>query len=286
LGGCILAAGCSSRLPYTASEIASFEAREFGVELTYQTRAGSQSAFYVPPKDGPGRPPERLVIMYPGYLLRALDWLEIVDHAPDPKAAFLLIDYPGRGKCEGSMRPKHLPDSSFGALEALGFHLNVQQDDLTKHLRLLGHSLGCAAALQFAPHVDVERIVLVAPFTTLHRAVYKIYGPLAWLIPDRMDNEERLKELCQRSRRPAVVIIHGSADETVPVKMGRDLAGLFPGWIVYQEIEGADHVGILKTSEALILEALFSQASSVALPLSSVTDTASPTRMPDGETAF
>jgi len=102
------------------------------------------------------------------------------------------------------------------------------------------------------------------------------YGILELLI--RVDNGSLL---CRRSRRPAVVIIHGSVDETVPVKMGRDLAGLFPGWIVYHEIAGADHVGILKTSEAL-----FSQTSSVALPLSSVTDTAPPTRMPDGETAF
>ncbi|MCK4486051.1 MAG: alpha/beta fold hydrolase [Desulfobacterales bacterium] len=286
LGVWSLAAGCNSHLPYTASEIASFETREFGVELTYQTRAGRQNAFYVPPKERPERLPERLVIMYPGIRSRALDWLELVDHAPDPLAAFLLIDYPGRGKCEGLMRPKHLPDSSFGAIEALGIDLNVRQDQLTKHLSLLGHSFGCAAALQFAPHVDVERIVLIAPFTTLHRAVYKIYGPLAWLIPDRMDNQERLRELCQRPRRPAVVIIHGSADETVPVKMGRDLAGLFPGWIVYHEIEAGDHVGILKTSEALIFEALFSQTSSAALPLSPVPDTASPTRLPNCETTF
>jgi predicted alpha/beta hydrolase family esterase len=286
LGAWSLGTGCNIHLPYTASEIASFEGREFGDELTYQTRAGRQNAFYVPPKDGPERAPERLVIMYPGFLLRALDWLEIVDHAPDPKAGFLLIDYPGRGKCEGSVRPKHLLDSSFGAIEALGLHLNVRQDELTKHLCLLGHSFGCAAALQFAPHVDVERIVLIAPFTTLHRAVYKLYGPLAWLIPDRMDNQERLRELCQRPRRPAVVIIHGSADDTLPVKMGRDLARLFPGWIVYHEIEGADHVGILKISESLIFKALFSLAPSAALPLSAVTDTASPTRFPDGETIF
>ncbi|MCK4389567.1 MAG: hypothetical protein KAV83_04935 [Desulfobacterales bacterium] len=286
LGVWSLAAGCNSHLPYTASEIASFEAREFGVELTYQTRAGRQNAFYVPPKERPERPPERLVIMYPGIRSLALDWLEMVDHAPDPLTGFLLIDYPGRGKCEGLMRPKHLPEFSFGAIEALGLHLNVLQDELTKHLCLLGHFFGCAAALQFAPHVDVERIVLIAPFTTLHRAVYKLYGPLAWLMPDRMDNRKRLRELRQRPRRPALVIIHGSADDTIPVKMGRDLAGLFPGWIVYHEIEGADHAGILKTSEALIFEALFSQTPSPALPLSPVTDTASPTRMPDGETTF
>ena len=286
LGVCILTAGCIGHLPYTASEIASFEAGKCGIELTYQTRAGSQSAFYVPPKESPERPPERLVIVYPGIRARALDWLEIVDRAPDPLAGFLLIDYPGRGKSEGLMRPKHLPDSSFGAIEALGLHLHVRQNELTKHLRLLGHSFGCGAALQFAPRIDVERIVLIAPFTTLHRAVYKFYGPLAWLIPDRMDNQERLKELYRKSRRPAVVILHGSVDNTVPVTMGRELAGLFPGWIVYHEIAGADHVGILKTCETLIFESLFSQASSGALPLSPVTDTASPTRLPNCETTF
>jgi pimeloyl-ACP methyl ester carboxylesterase len=246
--------------------MASFESREFGVELTYHSRAGRQTAFYIPPKERPECPPEPLVIMYPGYLSRALDWLETVDHASDPKAGFLLVDYPGRGKCEGMLRPKHLPDSSFGAVEALALHLDVKQDNLTKHLRLLGHSLGCGAALQFAPHVDVERVVLIAPFTTLHRILFRKYGPLAWLIPDRMDNQKRLKELSERSPRPTVVIIHGSSDETVPVKMGRDLAELFPGWIVYHEIEGADHVGILKTSEALILEVLFSQTSSMVSP--------------------
>ena len=78
-------------------------------------------------------------------------------------------------------------------------------------------------------------------------------------MPDRMDNKERLRELSQRLNRPAVVLIHGSRDQTIPVEMGRDLAGLFPEWIVYHEIEGRDHVGILNTHQALILRALFPQ---------------------------
>jgi pimeloyl-ACP methyl ester carboxylesterase len=250
-------AGCRGHLKYTTTEIRSFEARESGAVVVYEARAGEQFAYYIPPKCMPQHPPEQLVIVYPGIASRALDWVEFADHAPVKRAGFLLIDYPGRGKNRGLMRPKYLADSSFGALKALGVHLNVEQKALTRHLRLLGHSFGGGAALQFASHVDVERIVLIATFSTLHRIIWKKYGPLAWLMPDRMDNKECLKKLSQRLNRPGVVLIHGSRDETIPVEMGRDLAGLFPEWIEYHEIEGGDHVGILKTHEALILQALF-----------------------------
>ena len=255
----MLMVGCRGHLKYSNSDIRSFEARKTGVELVYETRSGKQFAYYIPPKQGPEHPPEQLVIVYPGIASRALDWVEFADHAPLKEAAFLLIDYPGRGKNRGLMRPKYLADSSFGALKALGVHLDVEQKELTRHLRLLGHSFGGGAALQFASRVDAERIVLIATFNTLHRIIWKKYGPLAWLMPDRMDNKGRLKELSQRLNRPEVVIIHGTDDQTVPVEMGRDLAGLFPEWIVYHEIEGGDHVGILKTHEALIFRALFTQ---------------------------
>jgi pimeloyl-ACP methyl ester carboxylesterase len=62
------------------------------------------------------------------------------------------------------MHPKYLVESSFGAPKALGLHLNVKQNDLTRRLRLLGHSFGGGAALQFAAAVDAERIVLIATF--------------------------------------------------------------------------------------------------------------------------
>jgi hypothetical protein len=62
------------------------------------------------------------------------------------------------------MRPKYLVESSFGALKALGLHLNVKQNDLTRRLRLLGHSFSGEAALQFAAAVDAERIVLITTF--------------------------------------------------------------------------------------------------------------------------
>lgn len=115
----ILGAGCRNHLKYTPSEIGSFEAGELGVVLAYQARAGEQFVYYIPPKDMPDHPPEPLVVVYPGIASRALDWVEFADHAPLKRAGFLLIEYPGRGKNRGLMRPKYLADSSFGALKAL-----------------------------------------------------------------------------------------------------------------------------------------------------------------------
>lgn len=55
----------------------------------------------------------------------------------------------------------------------MGVHLDVEQKELMRHLRLLGHSFGGGAALQFASHIDAERIVLIATFSTLHRIIWK-----------------------------------------------------------------------------------------------------------------
>jgi len=252
--------GCHPKLLYTEMEIGSFRSKNSGVELFFKTRSGQQSAFYIFPENNHRNLPEFLVIAYPGIGSRALDWKDIINHGRHPETGFLLIDYPGRGNCEGLMRPKFLPDSTLGALTALKDYLNIEQDHhFTSHLILLGHSFGCAAALQIAPRMNPDRIVLIAPFTTLRKALFKKVGPLAWLNPDQMDNRQQLKELCAQPNPPLITIIHGTGDQSVPVEMGRELATQSEGCVVYYEIKGADHGDILKLSEELILKAILAE---------------------------
>ena len=78
-------------------------------------------------------------------------------------------------------------------------------------------------------------------------------------MPDRMDNRKRLADLYVKSPRPGVTIIHGSRDRSIPVSMGRHLAGLFPGWIHYIEVEGAGHVDIYRDRPELVYEALMGE---------------------------
>ena len=249
--------GCQSKLPYTETEMGSFRSGNTGVELFFESRSGKQSAFYIFPKNNDQNLPEFLVIAYPGIGSRALDWQETVNRCKHPEAGFLLIDYPGRGNCEGLMRPRYLPESTIGALSALKKYLKIENDrQFHSHTFLLGHSFGCAAALQTAAQLNPDRIVLIAPFTNLRKALFKKIGPLAWLNPDQMDNRKRLKELCSQPNPPVITIIHGTNDLSIPIEMGRTLAAQSEGCVVFHEIEGAGHNDILKTSRDLILRSI------------------------------
>lgn len=250
---CMSACSCHFPPKYTAKEIAHFKAQETLIEIIYNTRAGRQVAYYVFPSLNPNMPPTRLVIAYPGIGSRALDWMSIINQAPKSSVGFLLIDYPGCGANEGMIRPKDLYESSLGAIKALNQHFKGVQ---CKKINVLGHSFGCAAALQFSSKYKVEKIVLIAPFTTLYEIVYEKAGLIAWLIPDKMDNGEYLKELYNRIPRPEVTIIHGNRDQIVPVTMGCELFNLFPSWIHYHEIPGAGHTDVIQKTEGIFFQIL------------------------------
>jgi hypothetical protein len=74
-----------------------------------------------------------------------------------------------------------------------------------------------------------------------------------------MDNRAYLTRLHGAPEPPALTIFHGDADNALPVKMGRQLAALFPEWIRYREIPGVDHVGILRRCGGEFIQALFSE---------------------------
>jgi len=215
-------------------------------ELEYETSAGHQTAFYAAPLDAPGKPPRRLWMLWGGNAALALDWLDLIEKARDGQSGFLLIDYPGYGKCQGKPSMKRIEESSEGALRALATRLHVDPARLESDLNVIGHSLGAAAALQFAAGHPVRQAILISPFTSLADVARGIVGwPLCQLALDRFDNRARLSELAARGRPPGVLVLHGDADQVIPVRMGRELARMFPRMISYREIHGADHNFIL-----------------------------------------
>jgi pimeloyl-ACP methyl ester carboxylesterase len=202
--------------------------------------------------------PNPLVMVYPGIGARAMDWLSFVENSPSLETGYLLLDYPGRGLSEGRMRPRDLPQTSRGALEALEKHLHMDQAELQKNICQWGHSFGCAAALQYAQEIPVQWIVLFAPFTTLHQAMFKMMGPLAYLNPDSLDNRKMIKALLSRAHPPEITIIHGTLDETIPVEMARELALIDDKHIRYVEIPNGTHMSILETSRDIAYKSLIS----------------------------
>ncbi len=254
----LLGSGCASGdLGYSHSEMNAFNARPNAVQLNFLTDKGLQVAYYLAPKQGVATAPKPLVISFPGIGSRALDRLHWVDDWKQDQAGYLLIDYPGRGLCEGSMRPKHLPQSFEGATKELANKTGLSRSDLLADVRVVGHSFGTAAALRFASDHEVNRIVLLAPMTTLHKALFRKIGPLAWFNPDGMDNREVIRELIKRKPVPGIVLIHGDKDETIPVKMARQLHDIAPDKVSLHIILNETHVSILTSQSDLVKTVLF-----------------------------
>lgn len=227
------------------------------IELQFRTNAGKQSAFYYPPVENAADNPKRIWLIFGGNATLALDWYDFVKGYPDKKAGFLLMDYPGYGNCSGKASPKTILQSSEKALEALAGKLALPKETLGKSLRILGHSLGAAAALQFAVLYPVKKLVLVSPFTSMRDMAVLVVGKFfSGMLLHNFDNRARLRELAERPAPPAIIIFHGAKDEIIPVSMSRELAGLHPSLITYHGIDKADHNSIFSVAENQIYKAM------------------------------
>lgn len=251
--------GCQSRLIYHPAaygpepQAMLREAR--GVRLAFESSQGRQTAFYIPPRDAPAGLPQAIWVCFGGNAALALDWLHLTD-VWDDRFAYLLVDYPGYGQCEGNASPHSIRETGKAAVTALAAHLGATTADLQPRIAVLGHSLGCAAALMLAEDLDVCRGVLVSPFTTMTEMGRIVLGwPLCHLNLHRFDNRRPLARLA-RAEGARIVIFHGAQDEIIPVAMGRELAAACPGVAQFHEIAGAHHNDILGRIDARIGEAM------------------------------
>lgn len=225
------------------------------VEAT--TSAGRQVAFYIPPRVGDAGPPRRLWMVFGGNAALALDWLDFVDQFPDDSAGFYLIDYPGYGLCEGRPTRRTILESNEALVAALAQRWGADADHIAGEIGILGHSIGAAVGLEWAAHHRTDRLVLLAPFTSMVDMAKRVVGwPLGLLVKDRFDNRDRLREVAQQAARPSVVIFHGTDDTIVPPRMSRELAQMFPDWIRLHEVADTDHNLLLWAAERTIVDAM------------------------------
>src|SRR5436305_12702621 len=204
--------------PYDGSYVYALPAN--GLEITYTVATAKYVAYYVP---GIHPPPKRLWIAFCGNGSLALDWTTILRQYPPNGDAFLLIDYPGYGKNGGYATLASTRASADRALKALTERLGTDEDHLT--LCTIGHSLGAAVALDFAAHHKVQKVVLIAPFTTLREeAATMLGGWVARLLIESYDNRANLAEAAKVNPAARIAIFHGARDQVIPVRMGRELA--------------------------------------------------------------
>ena len=183
----------------------------------------------------------------------------------DPRRAFLLVDYPGYGRCAGKPSPASIAENVDGAMTVLARRLG-QPDAATLAQTLAAngrwavaaHSMGTRAALEFAVKCPaLSRVVLVAPFTSLRAMARGTVGwPLCWLLRGNFDNRARLDDLGARAVPPPVFILHGERDSLIPPAMGRALAAAHPGFVRFESVAGADHADVVEIARSRLLTVL------------------------------
>lgn len=144
-----------------------------------------------------------------GSQLGALKW--VAESLGEP---VLLVEYPGYGDSPGSPSEESILAA---AREALG-----PRDDWV----CIGQSLGTGVAMAMAAERRCGRLVLVSPYTTMAEVAAEEYPifPVRWLLLDRWDSRARAADV-----KIPTLIVHGTADEVVPYRMGQELASTIPG---------------------------------------------------------
>ena len=202
------------------------------IPVSFTTGDGPQTAWWV------GSPaPRRWWVVFNGNGGVAWDWTGLPAVAADGETAFLVVDWPGYGASAGSPGRPAIQRAADGAIAAA-----TARHGALPVPGVLGHSLGAAAACEFAARSPVRGIVLAAPFTSLKAMARGQVGwPWCEVLRHRWDNAARLEEIAVSASRPWLAIVHGDADGVIPIAMGRALAAAHPGWAAFIPMPGAPH---------------------------------------------
>jgi len=238
------------------------------VELQFKTNSGRQTAFYISPHNGSALP-DQIWVAFCGNGSLALDWLPLTASGNKiDSQAFLLLDYPGYGKSEGWPNVANTRSAADGALVALAAQLKTSLTSLEPRLATIGHSLGAAAALDFANrHSQVSRIILLAPFASVREeAAIFIGSPMSRLLGGNYDNRIALRQLALRRPPPRIVIFHGLQDHLIPPRMSYELGAEFPGFVTVRGIPEATHDTVVTDAADEILRLMAGETKAQVTP--------------------
>ena len=153
---------------------------------------------------------------------------------------FYIFDYPGYGKSDGKISSQQQLLTSADAMSRYVF----EQHSPSK-LAMIGYSIGSGIAAQQAAKWDAARLILLAPYFSFERLAHeKIPFVPKFLIRYKIPTAEFL----QAARGTQITLIHGAADELIPVHHSYDLAGSLKAGDLFYEIAAASHNGLLAMS--------------------------------------
>ena len=150
---------------------------------------------------------------------------------------FYIFDYPGYGKSDGKISSQQ---QLLASADAMSRYVLAQHS--SKRLAMIGYSIGSGIAAQQAAKWDAARLILLAPYFSFERLAHeKIPFVPKFLIRYKIPTAEFL----QAARGTQITLIHGAANELIPVHHSYDLAGSLKASDLFYEIAAAPHNGLL-----------------------------------------
>ncbi|MCY4365136.1 MAG: alpha/beta hydrolase [Chloroflexi bacterium] len=145
-----------------------------------------------------------------------------------------IFDYRGYGESQGKPSERGVYRDSRAALS----YMTSREDVNSERIVYFGRSLGAAVATELALQQRPFGMILYSPFTSisdLGRDLYP-YSPIRFLAGKRFDSLSRIAQY-----RGPLLVIHGAADEIIPVDHGRRLYQAANQPKSFHEIPGARH---------------------------------------------
>lgn len=223
------------RLFYYPSRAEYRSAGTYGVkveEVTFAAPGGPKLAGFWMRAESPAR---GAVVFCHGNAGNVTSHASFVTWLPRRGFDVLVFDYRGYGRSEGRVtREGTVAD----AIAAIDFTLARAP----RRTVVFGHSLGGAVAIvAAAERPDVRAVAVEAAFPSYRKAARAAFPLLAPIVPlavsDGLDPEDVLARIPPRP----LLVIHGSADRTVPFRLGRELFELASEPKRFHEVEGGDH---------------------------------------------
>jgi fermentation-respiration switch protein FrsA (DUF1100 family) len=157
--------------------------------------------------------------------------------------AVFAYDFRGYGLSQGRASEQHVYADIDAAYDYLTRELRVP----AARVILYGRSLGAGAAVDLAARQSVGGLILESPFLTAFRVMTRIP-----LFPfDRFRNVDKIGRV-----RCPVLVMHGEADEIVPLWHGQQLFERAPGPKMFLAVPGAHHNDFMWIAGARYVTAL------------------------------
>jgi uncharacterized protein len=199
-------------------------------EVVLDTRDGEKIiAWHLPPQAG------KPVVLYfhgnGGALSLRVDRFQRIAAAG---VGLLAIDYRGYGGSTGTPTERGLIEDGRAAYAFAAARYPGR-------IALWGESLGTGVAIALAAEQPVTHLVLDAPYTSALEVAATVYWyfPVRWLMKDTFRSDLRIAKV-----KAPVLILHGEADDIIPIRYGEKLLAMIPGEKRLLRYPGGYHVDL------------------------------------------